>query len=271
MRINATCKVNEQGKVTITGTIPPAELVDHHPEIKAAIENYEAARDRELELRRAATQAEQELGRAEHLDSIALADAMERSAKDPGERHREAQLKVIADARRQHKASAIVLERAVDRVRAAFEEHGDEYEHSLHEEYETLREAMCAQLDSYADLLRQLRRNVSALRIAGGPVPSLDRVFFVGQKRPNGEDLWLSPEELLEKLRELGAGSEPAPRGSEHRLAPFQTPTVEPENGRPAAVMTAQCREDRLQRAAERAAARQALRDAEDQAIQAAG
>jgi hypothetical protein len=75
--------------------IPSPDLVGDHKEIHGAIVEYEKALATEHEARRTAVQAEQDLGEADHLDALALADATAAGKKDPGDKNRQQQLAAI--------------------------------------------------------------------------------------------------------------------------------------------------------------------------------
>jgi hypothetical protein len=250
-------------------SIPAAALVDH-PAIKSAIEKYEKALADEHEARLTAVQTEQDLGEADQLDALALADAIAAGKKDPGDKNRQQQLAAIQETRRHHQASVILLQRAVEGVSGGFAEHGQEYEEDLREAREALREQMGRALDEFAGLLGLLRRNSAALRIGQDANLRGPRAFLSAVTLPQRE--FLSPEEILEKLRVLGAPPKPKEPGVQHRRAPHQTPAVEiePEDGRPSSKLSAARRQERMQRAAERAGHRQAQRAADDEAMEAA-
>jgi hypothetical protein len=199
--------------------IPPAELIGHQ-QIREAIERYEKAREDLNVKRRDETQAEQNLPEAEQLDALALADAQEQGAKDPGVKHRKRALDEIAEARRQHAAARITLERAVAGVSAAFEQSGDEYENQLHAEAEKLREAAGELLEGWERIHADLQRNAANLAIGSGfirPVSS----FLGSISGPGGV---MPVTDALARLKALGAPPEPKPQQLyEHRRHPGQT------------------------------------------------
>lgn len=250
--------------------IPSSTIVDH-AEIKTAIEQYEVRLAEEHDARLAAVQAEQDLGEADHLDAVALADAIAADKKDPGDRNRQKQLVAIQDARRRHQATVVLLQRAVEGVVAAFAEHGASYEAELREQRESIREQIGHALDEVGGLIELLRRNSACLQI-GGVQDRLLRpdVFLTGVEVPRGREA-LSPEELIEKLRALGAPTQ-AKAQVQHRRAPHNPlPNVEAELQRDpeASVLTAQRRAERMARRSSRAAERQARLEAENEALEA--
>jgi hypothetical protein len=200
--------------------IPSSEVVSH-PKIRAAIAAYEEARADELERRRAHVEAQQELPAAEYRDEVALADAKAAKKADPGDKHRQVQLTAIAEAKRQHGAAKVTLERAVAGVVEAFDAHGDEYEVQIQEERAKLRQAMGAALDTWAELHRQLQRTAANLAIGDGFARPSD-AFLASIAGPGGV---VPVRDVLERLRGLGAPPEQkAVQAVEHRLHPGQTP-----------------------------------------------
>ncbi len=183
--------------------IPPAERIDH-PEIKAAIVACDEAIKVELEARRAHTQAEQELPAAEYKDEVALADAQAAHRKDPGPINAEKHAALIADLKRRHGAAKITLQRAVERVVEAFEQHGDDWRATLEEERDAIREQMGRSLDEFSELHGQLQVTAANLAI-GGSAARAPASFVATVRAPRvGDGNTLHVTDVIEHLRGLG-------------------------------------------------------------------
>jgi hypothetical protein len=275
--------------------IPPADRISH-PILKAALERYGAAKAAEREARRTHVQLEQELPAAEYKDEVALADAREKGAKDPGPKHAEAHARLIAEAKRDAGACKIALARAVEGVAAAFEAHGDEWEADLLDERDQLRAAMAELLDGWQRLWADLQQNSANRAIGrGGPVQS-PSVFCDSFRVPLVRDgSVIQVADVLEGLRDLARPVENAEGGAEpiRHTPPGKQPyagagsqavsvgrTSDPERvrewverdeaqARERAAAAEGHRAERMARASDRRAHREARRAAEDDAIEA--
>jgi hypothetical protein len=188
--------------------IPPAERVDH-PELKAALEHYEQAKADEHTKRRDAIQAEQDLPDAERLDALALADAQAEGKRDPGGKHRTKALDAIAEARRQHAASVITLQRAVEAVVIAFRQYGSEWEASLDKERDQLRSQMAEALDRWAGLHVKLQANSANRAIPRGSATQSPSLYADSIKVPvrDGDVIYVA--DVTEALRDLAKPQDP--------------------------------------------------------------
>jgi hypothetical protein len=209
--------------------IPPAVLVDH-PEIGAKLGRYEQAIADEREARDAYSAAEEGLPAARRADQVALADARETGGKDPGAANEKKQQAALADAERQLGASRVMLERAVQGIVDAFDEHGDAYESALRQERERTRAMMSDLLDQWLELHGDLQRNEVALNIGQvhvsgrfgvrpAQVQKLTHVAASGGNPP------IQIAAVMDALRNVGAEPEPEPERepANHRRHPGQS------------------------------------------------
>jgi hypothetical protein len=210
MRLDVTFEADQRPeKQNQLRRIPPAEQVDH-PELKAALTRYEEARAAERETRQTHVQLDQELPAAEYRDEVALADAREKGKPDPGSRNAERHQKGIAEAKRDWGARKIGLARAVEAVVSAFDQHGDDWEASLLEQRDQLREKMAAKLEEWTGLWKVLQVNTAnraVCRGSGTQSPSLFSGSFRVPRIQDGDVIQVA--DVLDGLRGLAAPQEP--------------------------------------------------------------
>ena len=210
--------------------IPPSARVDHE-QIKQAIVTYEKARDDELAKRRDAIAAEQALPEAEHADALALAQAQMADRKDPGPKHRTKALDAIAETRRQHAASLLVLADAIRDVSKAFAEHADSWQASLEAERDKLREAMGELLTGWERLWHALQVNTSCRAIGKGTTvpPSAFVSSFRAPRVRDGNVVEVA--DVLAGLRDLAKPMPPKTNVVENKPIGHTPPSRQPYSG----------------------------------------
>lgn len=205
--------------------IPPSARVDH-PKLKAALERYETARKEEHAKRLDFNQGELELPAAQYRDEQALATAKSAKKADPGPVEEEKQLALIRECRRQHGASKILLQQAIEGVNTAFSEYGDEWEAALVKERDQLRSTMSELLDGWERLWSQLQVNTAnrALLAGTGTPQANTSVYASSFRAPRVVDgSVVQVADVLEGLRSLAA-PEPAKDNVVENVPVGQTP-----------------------------------------------
>jgi len=184
--------------------IPLAARVDH-PKLKITLAAYEAARIAEHDARLTHVQLEQELPASEHADEVALADAREKGKKDPGPIAADRARRAVSEAKRDHGARMIALERSVQNVVQSFEDHGADYEAHLTFQRDDLRGVLADLLAGVDRVVGELRVTVANLALgSGSQAPTSAYCTAIKVPRVMDGDV-VAVADVLQGLRDLAA------------------------------------------------------------------